>query len=168
MKRKSKYFLTGGLLAVAAAAVIYTLITAGTPVETVQVHRGTIKSTVEDTGYVQPATDYQLFASQPATVARVPVEVGENVRRGQTLVVLENLDLAAQISETESRLAQVNAAAVGARAALERSRLQLEDTENNLARVHQLYESDAVTKVELEQAQLAVNTARGTWKNKIH
>ena len=156
MKRKKLIYAGGAVLAAGIIAAL--LLTGGTEVETVEVQVGSINRVVEETGYVQPATDFTLYASQTARVAQIPVETGQSVQLGQILLVLENQDLAAQVTETQSRLAQARAAAEGARAGLDRTRLELQDAEANLKRTEELYQTDAVTKVEYEKARLLVET----------
>ena len=156
MKRKKLIYAGGAVLAAGIIAAL--LLTGGTEVETVEVQVGSINRVVEETGYVQPATDFTLYASQTARVAQIPVETGQSVQLGQILLVLENQDLAAQVTETQSRLAQARAAAEGVRAGLDRTRLELQDAEANLKRTEELYEANAVTKVEYEKARLLVET----------
>jgi HlyD family secretion protein len=88
----------------------------------------------------------------------VAVDTGQLVSKGQTLALLENTDLAAQISDTRSRLSQATAAVSGAEAAQERIQLELASAEDNLARIKELYESGAATLVAYEQARLQVET----------
>ncbi|MCL6561158.1 MAG: efflux RND transporter periplasmic adaptor subunit, partial [Firmicutes bacterium] len=109
---------------------------------------------------VQPATNYDIHATQSARVVQVPVETGQAVKRGQTLVVLENLDLAVQISDVRSQLSQAQTTAGGARAAIERTQLELNDARENLARVQELFQAGAVTQVEYDKARLQVETTQ--------
>lgn len=157
MKRSSKIYLGAGLLAILVLTAVV-LSTGGTEVETVGVSEGYIIRSVEDTGYVQPATDHSVYATQSARVTRVAVDTGQLVSKGQTLVSLENTDLAAQISDTRSRLSQATAAVSGAEAAQERIQLELASAEDNLVRVKELYETGAATLVAYEQARLQVET----------
>ncbi|MCL6636083.1 MAG: efflux RND transporter periplasmic adaptor subunit, partial [Peptococcaceae bacterium] len=159
MKKRTRLFWGTGILAVLAAGVL-ALAGGGKEVETVPVRQGGIVRTVTDSGYVQPAESHDLHATQSARVVQVPVETGQAVKRGQTLVVLENLDLSVQISDLRTQLSQAGTAADGARAALERARLELKDAEENLARVRALFEAGAVPRADYDRAQLQVETAR--------
>ncbi|MDD4334419.1 MAG: efflux RND transporter periplasmic adaptor subunit [Desulfotomaculaceae bacterium] len=159
MKRKKIFYVVTTVLAtLALAAWSYT--GSGKEVETVQARQGSIIRSVVDTGYVQAAINYDIHATQSARVVEVPVETGQTVGKGQTLAVLENLDLALQISDVNSRISQAEAAATGARAALERLQLELKDAQENLARKEALFQAGAVGQVELDQAGLRVDTAR--------
>lgn len=155
MKRKIMVYL--GIAAVALAGIAAWWRTGSAEeVETVRVRQGSIVRAVVETGYVQAATSYDLHATQNGRVARVPVKIGQPVKKGETLVVLENLDLAMQIDGVRSQLSQAAIAAEGARAALERAQAELRDAKENLARIQELFEAEAATQVELDKARLQV------------
>lgn len=159
MNKKKKIFLGAGILVV--LAIIGSVITGGgTEVETVEVKTGGIAQAVIDTGYVQAASDYVLQTTQNVRVVDTPVERGQAVQPGQTLVVLENLDLALQISEAQSQQAQANAAAAGAKSALERARIELADSEENLSRVQRLFEAGAASQADYDRARTQAETSR--------
>ncbi|MDD3654686.1 MAG: efflux RND transporter periplasmic adaptor subunit [Desulfotomaculaceae bacterium] len=159
MKKGKKLFLGAGLVVIlVAAAAAVALQSWGTAVETVEVTKGDITRTVVDTGYVQPVTDHELYATQTARVIRVAVKTGQAVAQGQTLVVLENLDLAVQIKETWRQISQGNAVAAAAKAARQRIELELRNAQDNFSRTQVLYQSGAVSLVEYDQAKLQVDT----------
>ncbi|MGC7845499.1 efflux RND transporter periplasmic adaptor subunit [Desulforudis sp. 1088] len=157
MKLSKKVYLGVGVLAAAVVAGLM-LSSARTEVETVEARSGGIIRTVEDTGYVQASTDYSLYAAQGGRVIKVAVEAGQPVKQGQTLAVLENLDLAVQANDARTQLANARAAEAGAQAALERTRLELNDAKENLARMSELLAAGAATQAEYEKAQLLVKT----------
>jgi HlyD family secretion protein len=150
-------YLTIGVLAVLSLAAV-SYLGNQVEVETLPVQYGEIVQTVEDTGYVQSATSYDLQATQNAKVVQVPVKIGQSINKGQTLVVLENLDLVLQIEEVQSRLTQTKASANGVQAAFERTRLELEESQKNLERIEQLYAAGIATLVEFDKARLQVDT----------
>lgn len=159
MKRKKLIYIAAAVLA-ALALASWSYATGGTKVETVQATQGSIVRAVTDTGYVQASTSYDIHATQSARVLDVPVEIGQAVENGQTLAVLENLDLAVQISDVGSRVSQASAAAAGARAALERLQLELKDAQDNLNRSQELFKAGAISQVDFDQASLRVDTAQ--------
>jgi HlyD family secretion protein len=159
MKRKARIYLGIGALSVVLIA-LWSYLAGGTPAQMVTVQRGSIIKSVEDNGYVQPATGYDIDAIQNARVLQVPVKVGDAVTRGQTLLVMENKDLDVQVSEIQTQLSQAETAVAGARAALESARLQLADSQSNCDRYRQLYASGAASKSDYDKAQLALDTAR--------
>jgi len=105
LKRKNVIYLVLAVMAALALAV-WSYTSSGTVVETIQAKQGSIIRAVTDTGYVQSATNYDIQATQSARVVEVPVETGQTVEKGQTLAVLENLDLAVQISDVHSQISQ--------------------------------------------------------------
>lgn len=159
MKRNKKVFLGVGIAAVLAASALV-IKDGGTPVETVRAREGNITRTVVETGYVQPSTSHELYATQTARVIQTPVKTGQTVARGQTLVVLENLDLAVQISDTRWQLSQAHADAGAAGAAVQRTGLELRNAEENFNRTEALYRSGSVSRVEYEKSLLQVETLR--------
>lgn len=155
MKRKILVYLGVAVAAVAGTAAW--LAAGGTEeVGTVQVQIGTIVRAVVDTGYVQAAANHDLYAAQSGRAVRVYVKVGQAVKKGDTLVVLENLDLAMQVEDTRSQLSQAVIAVGGARAAVDRAQAELRDAEENLARTQELFGAEAATQVELDKARLQV------------
>lgn len=156
--RKKRVFLITGAAVVALVVLAGLVFSSGTEVETVKAESGDIISTVTDSGYLQPVTNYDIHATQTARVVRVLVETGQAIRQGDTLLTLENLDLAAQISEVQAQLSQTQTTIDGAVAAVERTQLELQDAQESLARLQQLYQAGAISQVELTQAQLQVDT----------
>ncbi|MFX4261903.1 efflux RND transporter periplasmic adaptor subunit [Pelotomaculum propionicicum] len=159
MKRKKVFYVVLAVLAALALAA-WSYASGGAEVETVQARQDSIIRSVADTGYVQAATNYDIHATQSARVVEVPVETGQAVERGQTLAVLENLDLVLQISDVNSQISQSAASAAGARAALERLQLELKDAQDNLVRSEALFQAGAISQVDFDQARLRVDTAR--------
>ncbi len=157
MKRKTKTIIGAVLLAVAGVAAWW-LTSSGKEVETARVATDNITQVVADSGYVQPTTDYDLYAAQSATVIQVPVKVGETVGKGQTLAVLENLDLSVQIKDMRSQITQTAADASGAKASLERIQLELKDAKDNYDRAQELFQSGVISKAEYDKARLLVET----------
>jgi HlyD family secretion protein len=179
MKKRKKIYLGAGILVVLAMSIIGTvLFSDGKEVETVQVRQGSIIRTLVDNGYVQPTTSYDLQATQGARVDRVLVEKGQPVKQGQTLVVLENLDLAMQINEVRSQLSQAKTTADGTRAAVERAQIELKDAgertqgenfdraielkdaKENFDRAQELFQAGAITRVEYDKAKQQVEICR--------
>jgi HlyD family secretion protein len=158
--RRSKIILWVGLILVVAAGAVYLFLRGGQEVATVEVQKGSINRTVNDTGYVQPASGFNIHATQMARVKQVVAGIGQQVSRGETLLVLENLDLALQIGEVQAQIDQSEIALGGAQAALGRLNLELADAQDHLARLEALFKAGAVTKAELDKASLQVEICR--------
>ncbi len=164
VKQRKKILLLLGIMVILALTAIIMVKNGGIEAETIQAGTGDIIEAVEDTGYVQPATKYDLQAAQNAKIIRVPVENGQRVKKGQALVILENLDLAIQISDTRSQLNQTAASISASQAAVDRTQLELKNAADNLERTRQLFEAGATTTVDLEAAQLKVETLEQSLK----
>lgn len=160
MKRKRRIYVWGGIALAVLAVAAQLLMRGGQEVAVVKVQTGSINRTVTDSGYVQPASDFNIHATQTARVTQVVAEAGQPVKQGETLVVLENLDLSLQISDTQSQIAQAGNTAAGARAALERLNLELKDASDNLNRIQELFEGGAVSRADYDKAVLLVETCR--------
>lgn len=78
----------------------------GTKVEQAQVVRGTVVQEVAVTGKTVSLKDVELGFDKSGRVAFVPAQVGKNVRRGDTLAILDNADLQADLSKAKANLAE--------------------------------------------------------------
>ncbi len=160
MERSRRNKIIGIGAAVVLALVIWSLATRGNDVETVKVRVGDITQTVEDIGYVRANEESGLYATQTATVARLNFEVGQPVKAGETVVVLENLGLKVQLSEVESSLAQAEATSRAAFSSLRLAEMGLKNAQDNLDRTKVLYDSGAVSRTDYEKALLEMENAR--------
>jgi HlyD family secretion protein len=155
------------LLAVAAAGVGFVAwLLAPRPllVETGKVTRGPIAETVSDQGWARVRQSYVVAAPAAGRVERLPVEVGDRVVAGRT-VVARLTPASAAFLDPRAR-AQAEAAAVEARSALAaseatRSRLQAEASraQGEVERMSPLVPS-GVSRQAFENAQAAAKAAR--------
>jgi len=146
----------GGFLLVAVGVLAAVLMTTGLKVETVEVKKGKLVKTVEETGYTQAVDFYEIQASLDGKVIEIPVECGDQVEKGQVLVVLENLDMDIQMEEIKSQLEGAKAELNAGEIVLESAGLELEKAEKDLERKEKLFKAGAVSQAEYEQAVLAV------------
>lgn len=122
---------------------------AGAPVavRTVAVAPAAAADQVEVTGSLHGAREAVLSAKVMGTVTSIRKAAGESVRRGETVIVLDDREVAGNIAQAEGALAQAKAAAALAGA--------------NLQRFEQLREKGAASQLELDQARYANDTAQG-------
>lgn len=78
----------------------------GTKVEQVQVVRGTVVQEVAVTGKTVSLKDVELGFDKGGRVAFVPAQIGKKVQKGDTLAVLDNADLMADLSKAKANLAE--------------------------------------------------------------
>jgi HlyD family secretion protein len=117
---------------------------------------GMISSGVEEDGYIQPIDDRNLFATQAARILDVQVEAGDEAERGQVLIRMTNPDLDALLAETRAYSDQAGKSVSGYAAAAESLRLLLADEKRTLERSRALFQAGAISRTELEQAELRV------------
>ncbi|MBI4159810.1 efflux RND transporter periplasmic adaptor subunit [Candidatus Wolfebacteria bacterium] len=97
-------FVIGAIIIAAVAVGAYFFLfrgDEGAPA-TLRVLRGTIKEEVSVTGKIVPVREVNLSFEKSGRVARVLVEVGGQVIADQTLVILDQLELEAQLLQDEA------------------------------------------------------------------
>lgn len=117
------------------------------PVETVSITKGDITEITKMTALVDPKESVSVIPKLGGKVDRLAVKVGDKVTKGQLLVQLEQTELLAQLKQAEASLAL---AKTGESAALAR----LNDAKATLDRMETLFTEGAISKQQLEQAQL--------------
>ncbi len=153
MKRKVLWGVV--ILAVAVGAGAFHL-RSGPEVEVVEVVNGQLVQSIEEKGYVQSPGDYEIQAGQSGRIIEVLVEKGEPVEKGWPLMVMENLDLDAQIESLKAQIEQVKAEIAAGGIVLVNNRTGLEKAEKDLARIAELYAAGGVSRKEYDDAQLTV------------
>lgn len=135
------------------------------PVEVEAVGRKTIARYVELSGEVDADGHVTVASQLGGKVEEIMVGVGDNVGKGDTLLRLDNRELASQLNRTEAELEQARqnyylTRDVGlpqqltqADNRLREAELEYENTRKNLERIKSLYEADAVSLEELEQVE---------------
>lgn len=124
------------------------------PVETFTVKTQTISSTILLNGKVQADKEAPVMVAIPGKVAEIHAKVGDKVKKDQVLFSLDKSDVLISYNQ---------AAAVYqmAQAGYETSMRKYENDKNSYERLKELYTIGAVSKVELEQAELmASDSAR--------
>lgn len=137
-----------------------------------EVKREKIASTIPTNGKVEPLQFAAARAEIAGVVQKVAVERGDEVKAGQTLVVLDNATERAAYDSALAQLqqAKANAAIVeqGGKAAelsqsqsdLKTAQLALQEAQRNLASTQRLYKQKAATQQEVLSAQDSVQRAR--------
>ena len=94
----------------------------------------------EYTATVQSDVVNKISPAMPARIRKIYVEVGDRVRRGQTLVTLDNTNLSQQ-------------------------QIQITNLERDLQRYQELYEVGGISKQQLEQLQVQLDVAKSASKS---
>ncbi|MGB0039383.1 MAG: biotin/lipoyl-binding protein, partial [Terriglobales bacterium] len=74
------------------------------PIRTAQVQRGKIRSLISTNGKIEPLNNFEAHAPVAASVERVLVKEGDEVRKGQLLVVLDDADARTQAARAQTQL----------------------------------------------------------------
>ena len=157
----------------AATAVIVALYLAlplvlGPVVPAYSVRRQDLTATIVASGRVLTPYRANIGSQLVGVVAAVPVEEGQTVRKGQSLVVLQSDDLQAAVSQAQANVAQAQARLVQiARTALptaRQNRLQtqsaLQNAELTYTRLSRLLAQDSVARADVDAAKRALDAAK--------
>ncbi len=132
-------------------------------VEIAEVRRGPLTVTVEEEGKTRVRDRYVIHAPMSGHVRRIELEVGDPVRRGQVLTVLEPGRADALDARSRSQAeAQARAAAAALAAAREDARAAEAEAalaRQDLARTEALGEAGFLSRAALDQARTRVNRA---------
>lgn len=90
-------------------------------------------------GTFEPGKESKLSAEVQGKINEIPVEIGTQVKKGQTLIQLDNALLKLQLQSSE---------------------VQIEGLENDIRRYLALAKADAIQGIQLEKAELALKTAK--------
>ena len=167
INRKSKYnrAIVTGLLALTLASLgLVTFRVVKNPSRKIDLNALTVEVTEADlnveidaSGRVEPIKSVNVSPKEPARLVKLLVEQGDRVSAGQTLAIMENAELANQITQTEAELKQSRAnfaegkAKVNAEIAQAQARLR-----QAVARLNQV--QNRIPK-DIEQTQAQINAA---------
>jgi HlyD family secretion protein len=98
-----------GLLALAAVGFASRNLIFGKPVETYETTRGDLVQTVVASGRIMTPQRVSIGAVITERVARIPVEEGQSVRRGEVLIELDDTDERAALAQAQASVAQAEA-----------------------------------------------------------
>jgi HlyD family secretion protein len=137
-----------------------------------EVKRETIASTILTNGKVEPLQFAAARAEIAGVVKQVDVERGQDVKAGQTLVVLDNSteraaynSAVAQVQQAEANVSIVERGGKAAELSqsesdLRNAQLALQEAERTLASTQRLYKQKAATEQEVLSAQDSLQRAR--------
>ena len=122
--------------------------------------------TVVATGRVITTSRVQVGSEVTGVVLERLVQEGDQVARGDLLVVLSSEDVAAQVRQAQAELAELTSSTrPRATVDLSNAEVTLAQAQRNVARRRDLVAIDAISAEELEQAVQAVEQARNSVEN---
>lgn len=113
----------------------------------------TIEDYNEAVGTVRARTETRVEAQVSAKVLQVLVTPGEKVVKGQTLIVLDDRELRSRKDQAGQGLESAEAARAQAEQAILAARAAFAEAASQYKRIKSLYDEQAVTSRELDQAQ---------------
>ena len=125
---------------------------------TVPVRQEDLNVEIAASGRIEPIKSVNVSPKEPARLVKLLVEQGDRVSAGQTLAIMENRELANQISRSKAELKQNRATLAENRAKInaeiDRARAGLTQAEARLKQVQNRIPKD------IEQTQSQINAAR--------
>jgi HlyD family secretion protein len=157
-----RVWLRRGVWLVAIAAIVVMLALAFRPapmlVDAASVSRGPLSVTVDDDGYTRVRERYTISAPLPGRLLRPPLEPGDVVTAGETVVAEfvpaapDPLDLRAR-AQAVAGLERARAALREAEARREQARADREHARTQVARARQLHDESVVSTEALDAAE---------------
>jgi HlyD family secretion protein len=141
-------------------------------VETAEAKRGPLRVTVEEEGKTRVTDRFVVSAPVAGFARRVTLDVGDPVKQGQEVLLLEPLRSA--VLDPRSRAeaeARVEAAEASLRAAREKARAAAADAaywEGELARMRKLYKTDDISEDRYERTVTSQRQAEATRRSAEH
>src|SRR5712692_8833593 len=94
------------------------------PEKLVKAERVDLARSVVATGKIEPTTKVEIKSKASGIIQKLPVNVGDTVRRGQVICELDRNDLLPRLNEAKAALSMSEAALQSAHADLERYKLE--------------------------------------------
>ena len=161
-KSKKKFFIFGGLGLLIVVVILLVFLGGNKeeiiPVQTEQVQKRTITQIVSATGKINPEFQVNITAEASGEIVSLPVEEGDNVKKGQLLLRIKPDIYEAQRNSAEARLAQANAN-------LKSTQAQLDKVEADYKRVQGLFEKGLASDAELETSKSTYLTTLGNFES---
>lgn len=141
-------------------------------VEIVPVRQGDIFKEIRFTGNIEAQTEVKVFPKITAKIEAMKFELGDSVKKGDLITLLESEDLRAQVAQAEAALQGIQAKwaqmEVGARSEeiaqaedlVAKAKANLKDAEINYERLKGLFNRGVITKREFDSAELAYTVAK--------
>jgi HlyD family secretion protein len=154
-------------LAIAAAVVLFASLSRdpAVPVRAVTAQRGTIRSVVSTNGKVEPLQNFEAHTPMGTTVTKILVREGDQVKKGQLLVQLDDAKARSQAAQAKAQVlaaeADVNAIQKGGSreeiltldSQITKARTQNDTAQRNLDALRRLREQGAASPGEIKNAE---------------
>ncbi len=155
----------GVLIVLVVAGFVAVQAMKGLEVEVMKVGRGDIVNSFTEEGVVASSRERTLYSLYTAPIEGLLVEEGDRVNEGDLLVTLDYSELSYTLQELQAQLRSLEgerlkltdepgaARVEGIRLRIEQAEDNLESAEDSYNRLKELYEKEAISRVELEEAE---------------
>lgn len=162
MKGKKLYFILGGVVLVLVVAGVLKKKFAPdvTEVYVEKVEQRTIVETVSANGKIQPKREVKISSEVPGEIIQLPVVEGQEVKKGDLLVMINPDLLIAATQRAEASLNSSKANLSNSKARLAQSKARLQQSELEYNRTNKLFEDKAVSQAELDRVTANFDVAK--------
>ncbi len=157
--------LVAGLVLVLAAGAAYWRFGRAVAVPIVEAAQGTVAQRVVGPGTLQARVPVTLAARITATVQQINVDIGDEVKRGQALVLLDDRDLAAKRSVVGGQQTALARNVDAAKASIAKAQADLELARSKQQRDAELLRTGFVSQAVLDASDAALRAAQANLDN---
>lgn len=120
--------------------------------------------TLEVSGTIQSAELAQLAPRSSSYVREVAVVSGQKVKKGDLLILMDDQNLSAQEGKLQAGRAELESALDEAKHGLDAAQAQQQFAVNTFERIRSLYEKEAASKQEFEEAESRSKAAQAAYQ----
>ena len=124
----------------------------GTPVETAAAQKGDIASVAVISGKLGALHEVNVVAKVTGKVKEITSQVGQPINKGETIFVIDDTDIKAQLDQAQAALSM-------AEANYRQNKERFENAKKDLERAELLFEQGAISEQALEQMRAAASDA---------
>ena len=166
MKKRLKWILWGVVVVALAGVSVYSA-TRPLQAELLEIRPRTIEKKFTESGKVSAVWQKDFFSVSGGKVLTVNVQEGDVVAAGELLLALDTRDIDYQIAQLEGQLISLRGqerqalsglgeSQTSPQPAIEQLKIQLQSAQEEYERMAVLYQADAVSKSDLDEAERAV------------
>jgi len=130
--------------------------------ETAKVKAGSFDKKIFATGIVDSEVIYQLSADSTGKVLKLLAKEGDLVKKGQTLAIIDSVDLQDKINETQYSISKAISSQSSSKSRINEAKAKYNLAHKMLERYTQLRKGGFVSQVEFDNIKLAEVSAKAT------
>lgn len=129
------------------------------PIEVSSVKRGTMLDSLRFSGDTEGEAQVQVFSTFPERIKQMRVDVGDSVKKGQIIAVIEHTRLRQVVAQARAQFASARSNLAGARVTLAGAKVALSSALREYRRLGRLLRSGAVGKQQVDMAKTQYESA---------